>query len=110
MKKKLTILRLLLFLLIFTIIAFPVSGAQGSGKAPKSIKELKHEIENIIKEHNIPGATIALISKDDIIWAGGVGKSDVAAGKDVEAKTIFRWGSISKSFVRLPCRCLLSED
>lgn len=109
MKNKLMILGLLLFLLIFTIIAFPVSGAQRSEKAPKSIEELKHEIENIIREQNIPGATIALISKGDIIWASGVGKSDVAAGKDVEAKTIFRWGSISKSFTSVAMLMLVER-
>ena len=97
--KNLMILRLVLFISIYTFIAFPVLGAQELEKAPKIIPELEQEIKKICEEYNIPGATIALVSKDSIIWAGGVGKSDVAAGNNVESKTIFRWGSISKSFV-----------
>lgn len=91
--------QLLSFLVLFAIVAFSGLRAQELREGPQTIEALKQEIEKIINERNIPGATIALVSKDGIIWADGVGKSDVAAGKNVEAETIFRWGSISKSFV-----------
>jgi CubicO group peptidase (beta-lactamase class C family) len=94
-------LRLFLFLSIFIILAFPILEAQEAEMEQKNIDELKKEIEKILKEHTIPGATIALVSKEDILWVGGVGKSDIANGKDVEADSIFRWGSISKSFVSI---------
>jgi CubicO group peptidase (beta-lactamase class C family) len=94
-------LRIFLFLSIFIILAFPILEAQEAEMEQKNIGELKKEIEKILKEHTIPGATIALVSKDDILWVGGVGKSDIANGKDVEADSIFRWGSISKSFVSI---------
>jgi len=102
-------LMLLIFLSIFIIFAFLKAGAQESVKVHKTIEELKQEVEEIIKEHNIPGATIALVSKDDIIWAGGVGKSDVVTGKDIEAESIFRWGSISKSIVSVAMLMLVER-
>ena len=65
------------------------------------IEALKAEIQKILDEHRIPGASVALVDKDRTIWAGGVGKADVAAGVDVTADHLFRIGSISKSFTAL---------
>ncbi len=102
-------LRLFLFLSIFIILAFPIFEAQEAEIEQKNIDELKKEIEKILKEYTIPGATVALVSKDDILWVGGVGKSDVAAGKNVEVANIFRWGSISKSFVSVAMLMLAEQ-
>ena len=65
------------------------------------IEVLKAEIQKILDEHQIPGASVALVDKDRTIWAGGVGKADVAAGVDVTADHLFRVASISKSFTAL---------
>ncbi len=68
---------------------------------PKTIEELQRAVRSILTREHVPGAGIALVDKDHIIWAGGVGKADLAANKDVTADTTFRVGSISKSFVAL---------
>ena len=65
------------------------------------IEDLKAEIQEILDENQIPGASVALVEKDRTIWAGGVGKADVAGGVDVTANHLFRIGSISKSFTAL---------
>src|SRR6266851_2935914 len=66
---------------------------------PKTIAELKAAIEAALRKYHIPGVGIALVSKDKVIWAGGVGKADLATNKDVTADTMFRIGSITKGFV-----------
>jgi len=65
------------------------------------VEGLRAEIQQILEEEGIPGASVALVSRDRTIWAGGVGKADVAAGLDVTADHLFRVGSISKSFTAL---------
>ena len=55
----------------------------------------------ILLREQIPGAGIALVDGDRILWAGGVGVADRATGRPVTADTLFRVGSISKNFVAL---------
>jgi CubicO group peptidase (beta-lactamase class C family) len=69
--------------------------------APKTIGELKAAIAATLRKYHIPGAGIALVSTDKVIWAGGIGKADLAAKRDVTADTMFRIGSITKGFVAL---------
>ncbi len=65
------------------------------------VEALRREIQKILDEGSIPGASVALAERGRTIWAGGVGKADLAAGVDVTADHLFRIGSISKSFTAL---------
>ena len=65
------------------------------------VEDIRAEIQKILDEDSIPGASVALVDADRTIWAGGVGKANVAAGVDVTADHLFRIGSISKSFTAL---------
>ncbi|HEV2388678.1 MAG TPA: serine hydrolase domain-containing protein [Candidatus Acidoferrales bacterium] len=68
---------------------------------PKSLPELQQDIQAILTRSHVPGAGIALVDKDHVIWAGGVGMAQLASNKPVTADTVFRVGSISKTFVSL---------
>jgi CubicO group peptidase (beta-lactamase class C family) len=68
---------------------------------PANIEELKSEVAAILKEHGIPGIGIALVTKGQVVFAGGVGKADIATNRDITADTMFRVGSITKGFVAL---------
>ena len=65
------------------------------------IEDLRAELQKILDEDRIPGASVALVDRERTIWAGGVGEADVAAGVDVTANHLFRIASISKSFTAL---------
>ena len=65
------------------------------------LEDLKAEIQGILDENRIPGASVALVDRDRTIWAGGVGMADVAGGVEATANHLFRIGSISKSFTAL---------
>ncbi|HEX3766522.1 MAG TPA: serine hydrolase domain-containing protein [Kofleriaceae bacterium] len=71
------------------------------GSAPRGIDELRAQIAGILERAQVPGAGIALIDGDRILWAGGVGVADRATGRPVTADTLFRVGSITKSFVAM---------
>ena len=68
---------------------------------PADIDGLKSAVAAILKKHKVPGVGIALVTKDAVVWTGGVGKADLATNRDVTADTMFRVGSITKGFVAL---------
>jgi CubicO group peptidase (beta-lactamase class C family) len=68
---------------------------------PRTIDELRAKISGILLREQVPGAGIALVDGDQILWAGGVGVADRATARPVTADTLFRVGSITKSFVAL---------
>src|ERR1051325_2712140 len=82
-------------------------GAEQSG--PKSIPELQTAIETVLKETGTPGAGIAIVSRDNVEWASGVGMADVAAHQSATADTLFRIGSVSKAFAALAALQLQEE-
>jgi CubicO group peptidase (beta-lactamase class C family) len=79
-----------------------VCGAEKRETSPRTIDELKAEISKILTETKTPGAGLAIVTRDGVIFAGGVGKADIAAGRPPTADTLFRIGSVSKAFA--PCR------
>ena len=69
--------------------------------AARSLEELRTQLQAIVTKNKLPGAGIALVSKDSLIWAGGVGLADLAARHPITGETHFRVGSVSKSFIAL---------
>jgi CubicO group peptidase (beta-lactamase class C family) len=98
------------FFFAFTVFTSSTRPAQAYRSRAKTIEELKREIENILSEHNVPGATIALVTRDEQIWIGGIGLSNVETGTPVDVNTIFRWGSVSKSFVAASIQMLAERE
>ena len=76
---------------------------------PNNLEELKDSIGLILKEHNIPGAGIALVHSDSVIWSGGIGLADIEHDIPVEHNTLFRVGSITKTFVALGIMKLVED-
>ena len=83
--------------------------AQNARYSAADIETLRADIQKILDEDNIPGASVGLVDRNGVIWAGGVGKADVAAGKDVTGDSLFRVGSISKSFTALAVLKLVEQ-
>jgi CubicO group peptidase (beta-lactamase class C family) len=81
----------------------------GTESGPKTIPELQTTIEAVLKETKTPGAGVAIVSRDGVEWAAGVGKADVAANKAATADTLFRIGSVSKAFAALAALQLQEE-
>src|SRR5271156_4558291 len=84
-----------------------IGGCSGGAKSaaptpvPANVEELKAAVSAILKKYKVPGVGIALVTKDAVVWTGGVGKADLAANRDVTGDTMFRVGSITKGFVAL---------
>ena len=74
-----------------------------------SFESLKLEIDSIMETKNIPGAQLAIVSKDSVIWKHNFGYSDLENKTLVNDHTMFRIGSVTKSFIALTAMTLVEE-
>jgi CubicO group peptidase (beta-lactamase class C family) len=105
-------LRLIVYLTIAALLLLsPIAGAQQKEELPhpKTLPELQKAMRDVLDKAHLPGAGIALVSNGELLWCGGLGKADVASGRDITCDTEFRVGSISKSFVALALLKLQEE-
>ena len=100
--------RFMTVLLLSVAATWPALAADRKSE-PKSIPELQAAIEAVLKETKTPGAAVAIVSRDKAEWMAGIGKANVAANKPVTADTLFRIGSVSKSFAALAALRLQEE-
>lgn len=86
---------------LLLLVGCKESSKKRESPTPRSTDELRQAIESVLQETRTPGAGVVLVSKDQVLWAAGVGSADLATGREVTPDTMFRAGSISKSFVAL---------
>lgn len=75
----------------------------------RTIAELKIELEKILTKTKTPGMSVAIVRKDGVEWAAGLGIADVATNRPATADTLFRIGSVSKNFTALAIMKLVNE-
>src|SRR6266498_4543442 len=95
--------------LLLLVAALGNSFGADNESGPKSIPELRVAIESVLNEFKTPGAAAAIVSRVKVEWLEGIGKADVAANQPVTAETLFRIGSVSKSFAALAALKLQEE-
>ncbi|MDR9418490.1 serine hydrolase domain-containing protein [Gracilimonas sp.] len=66
-------------------------------------------LEKVRTDLGIPGIGIALVAGDSVAWSGGVGFANTETQQPVTASTMFRAGSVSKTFVALAIMKLAEE-
>ena len=88
----------LLLAVIPLLAAQPVSP---EAPTPASLDEFKAAAARIVEEAGLPGAGLALVRAGGVEWAGGVGVADRETRRPVDGDTLFRVGSVSKSFVAM---------
>lgn len=77
--------------------------------APETLDELRARIAAVLEREGVPGVGLALVDRDGVRWAGGVGLADLASGRPVDADTQFRVASITKSVVGLGVARLVEQ-
>jgi len=102
-----------------TLIAFATAVGVMFGATPsvhaaamprtRTLDELKARVGEVLRRYSVPGAGIALVDQGRLVWAGGVGFADRDAQRPVTGDTLFRVGSITKSFVALALVKLAEE-
>ena len=75
----------------------------------QSIDQLKTKVENYLAKNDIPGAAVAVVTRDSVIFTGGFGYADTKNRIPVTENTHFMLGSITKSFLSLGIIKLVEE-
>lgn len=76
---------------------------------PRTVPALRARIAEILARDHIPGVAVALVGPAGPIWIGGVGVRDVSTGAPMQADSVFRVGSLSKSVVALGVMRLVDQ-
>jgi CubicO group peptidase (beta-lactamase class C family) len=76
------------------------TATQSSQNVPEDIESrVRERVQESLEEHDLPGATVAVVTEGDVAMTDGFGVADRDTERPVEATTPFRIGSISKPVV-----------
>ena len=70
---------------------------------------LRTEVPALMREHHVPGASVAVIEHGEVRWSQGFGVADARTGKAVTTETVFEAASMSKPIVALVAVQLVQE-
>jgi CubicO group peptidase (beta-lactamase class C family) len=103
-------LTFLIFLLVCSILySQTITGPAEQSSIVQTIEDLESDLDSIMNEISTPGAAVAIVSRDSIIWIGTFGFANVEKGERVTENTHFCIGSCTKSFTGLGFLKLLDE-
>jgi CubicO group peptidase (beta-lactamase class C family) len=86
-----------------------VTGPAKRSSVVQTIEDLKSDLDSLMNEIPVPGAAVAIVSRDSILWIGTFGFANVETGERVTENTHFCIGSCTKSFTGLAFLRLLDE-
>lgn len=96
--------------LILIAVLISVQPVLSQSQQSLDIESFTSAVDSVLEEKNIPGAGIALVHKDSVIWSGGVGYSDYEQKTPVTSEHLFRVGSVSKTFIALGILKLIQDQ
>ena len=105
--------QLSVLLKVFCLIGcfFVISFKSLAADFPKAttFEELAAQIEALLEDGDVPGASIVVIEDGDVKYHRHFGVSNLESGKAVSDATVFRAGSISKSFTSVAAIMLTEQ-
>jgi CubicO group peptidase (beta-lactamase class C family) len=94
--------RALLWCVLLTLNFISISDSLGQDQTEDTAQRvLRSSIQRVMIESEIPGAGIAIVTKDGPVWVSGLGKANIEDNVAADEHTLFRIASISKMFVAL---------
>jgi CubicO group peptidase (beta-lactamase class C family) len=75
--------------------------AQKTDTPPQTVQELLPRIEAVMQREHIPGLMLAIVTKDSILFAGGLGEANLGTRQPVNGQTLFRVRSVTKMFTAM---------
>lgn len=99
--------KLILFLLI--ACSMPVYSAPADSTV-QTVPQLMDSILKIMNKEHIPGLLLTMVTRDSVIFSGGLGLGDVEKSIPVNEHNLFRMGSVTKSFAALAVLQLVEQS
>ncbi|WP_316811088.1 serine hydrolase domain-containing protein [Pedobacter heparinus] len=90
------------YILLICLLGFLNASAQ-------TLAKLTDSIETIVRKRNIPGLMVGIVTRDSVLFSGGFGYADLKKKRAVTGKTLFRMGSITKSFTAIAILKLVEQ-
>jgi CubicO group peptidase (beta-lactamase class C family) len=97
------------FVAILTFFGWTQTLAQVVEPTEQALAALDETIQSYIEANNIPGALVAVTSRDEMIHLQTYGLANVELAVAVSDQTVFEIGSISKQFVSAAAMLLVEE-
>ncbi len=73
------------------------------------LTEFDSYVKTMVANHQAPGAALAVVKDTSIIFLKGYGLRELGKPDSVDARTVFRIGSVSKSVTATLCAVLVNE-
>src|SRR5688572_2949670 len=106
---KRNIVAIFLILLVFSCTLSSTSGSE-TGSFESIVKEFEVQLQKDIKDDGIEGSiSAAIVRNDKIMWSKAFGYADREMRTPADTNTIYRTGSISKSFTAFLMMQLVEE-
>lgn len=87
----------------------PALAQPAEAPAPTTVAELEQRLADTVKEVGLTGFAVTVIENGQVVLTKGFGFADAAANKPVTPDTVFRIGSISKTFTGLGAMSLVEQ-
>ena len=75
----------------------------------QALADLEPFVESVMQATKVPGLALAVVKGDEVIFARGFGKRNIAENLDVTPHTLFAIGSSSKAFTALGLALLVDD-
>lgn len=97
-------------LAFFVVQALPfASPAAAQFPEPDELAALESRIRARLESNNIPGATVAVVRRGEVIYGATFGLADVESHTPVTDSTVFEIGSVTKQFAAAATLQLVAE-
>jgi CubicO group peptidase (beta-lactamase class C family) len=86
--------------IIFLLLFCPIYRVFPQTNPPiTSLRQLLDSIHTIVQQQHMVGLMLGITTKNSVIFSGGFGFADLSSNRPVTGQTLFRMGSVTKSFV-----------
>lgn len=117
LKKRYWVFLLSLFIIAAAVAVWFVLQSDEPGKPSEiplgdysyTIDYVDYQVNELMKEHDLPSVVIALIDEQDVIYKKAYGLSDIESNTPATLDTIYKIGSITKVFTGLEVMRMVEE-
>ncbi|MGB5279078.1 MAG: serine hydrolase domain-containing protein [Gammaproteobacteria bacterium] len=92
------------------ITSFWIAVYAGSTALAKTAAQIDDIVFDEMDRQKIVGMAMAIVKNGNIYYASGYGYEDLASGRPVTTRTLFRWGSISKTLTAVAALKLAEQN
>jgi len=70
----------------------------GHSRLDAVLPRIEQKIPELMLKHRVVGAACGIVLDQELVWSKGFGFADIASGRVPDEQTVFRCGSVTKTF------------